>query len=417
MSKFLLLLLPLLLFGNFKFNDNYEKQVEILRKFDVDSSFLNDRFLIRLFHKYQSEDKKLFFFRAMSDAILFLPTIKKMLSDSNIPNEFLYLAIAESSLVSRSFSNKHAAGIWQFIPSTARLYGLRVDNYIDERLDMIKSTKVAIKFLSDMYKLFGKWYLAAIAYNCGKGTLRNAIAKAGTDRLEVLIDPEKKYLPKESRIYIRKILALALLEGSDSIFNSQKSYILNTGNTFSIATVYIGGGEKLENVAKDIGMDVKELERLNAHIVYGVTPPDNKKYKIYIPYFKLADFKSKYKSRRIFRGEFEYVVQKGDTLYNIGKRYNCDHESIAKINHIQNNKLYIGQKLKIPILYNPEPPKKEPVISNIPQDAHYSKIYKVKKGDTLYSIAKLFKTDIESLMEKNGLESPNIYIGDSLIVK
>ncbi len=414
-----LIFLPLLLSANFKFNDDYEKQVRILRKFNVDSTFLNDKFLMNLFHEYKSETKRLLFFRAMSDAILFLPTIKKMLSDSNVPNEFLYLAIAESRLISRAFSNKSAAGIWQFIPSTAKLYGLRVDRYIDERLDMIKSTKVAIKFLSDMYRKFGKWYLAAIAYNCGEGTLGNAIKKAKSDDLKILADPKRKYLPKESRIYIRKILALALLEGSDEMFNSKQSYIFNTGNNFSLATVKIGGGESLENIAKDIDMDIKDLKILNAHLVYGVTPPDNNRYEIYIPYFKLPVFKANYKRRKIFQGEFEYIVQKGDSLYQIGTKYNCDYESIKKVNGLKNNKLYIGQKLRIPILYNNNQNKRkdEPVLSNIPKDADYKKVYRVQRGDTLYSIAKLFKTNIEHLMKTNGLETPNIYIGDNIIVK
>lgn len=418
----LLISLPLLLSANFKFNDDYEKQVTILRKFDVDSRFLNDKFLVELLHEYKSETKKLLFFRAMSDAILFLPTIKKMLSDSKVPNEFLYLAMAESRFISRAVSNKQAAGIWQFIPSTAKLYGLRVDSYIDDRLDMIRSTEVAIKFLSDMYQKFEKWYLAAIAYNCGEGTLRNAIEKANTDDLKTLIDPDKKYLPKESRIYIRKILAFALLEGSEEMFDSKQSYIFNTGNNSSLAIVKVGGGERLEDIANDINMEVEELKRLNSQLIYGVTPPDGGKYSIYIPYFKLPNFKANYKRKTTYGGEFEYTVQRGDSLYQLGEKYRCDYENIKRANNLTNNRLYIGQKLRIPILYNNrqntiKQSSGEVILSNIPSGANHNGFYEVKKGDTLYSIARLFRTNIESLMEKNGLKSTNIYIGENLIVK
>jgi len=417
----LLIFVPLVLNANFKFNDDYEKQVRILRKFDVDSKFLNDKFLIELLHEYQNKTKKRLFFRAMSDAILFLPTIKKMLSDSKVPNEFLYLAMAESRLISHAVSNKQAAGIWQFIPSTAKLYGLRVDNYIDERLDMIKSTKVAINFLNDMYKRFGKWYLAAIAYNCGEGTLQNAIKKAGTDELETLIDPTKKYLPKESRIYIRKILALALLEGSDEVFDAKESYIFNTGHNSSLAVVKIGGGERLEDIANDINMEVKELKRLNAQLIYGITPPDNHQYSIYIPYFKLPLFKEHYHRKRIYEGEFEYTVQRGDSLYKLGKKYHCNYKNIKRFNKLTSNRLYVGQKLRIPILYNNRRDiikyqEEEAILSNIPK-RDKQKFYQVKQGDTLYSIARFFRTNIESLMDKNGLTTPNIYIGENLIVK
>ncbi len=417
----------MILSANFKFNDNYEKQITILRKFDVDSSFLHDKYLIDMLHEYKSATKKLLFFRAMSDAILFLPTIKKMLSDSKVPNEFLYLAMAESRLISKAVSNKQAAGIWQFIPSTAELYGLRVDSYIDDRLDMIKATEVAIKFLGDMYQRFEKWYLAAIAYNCGEGTLMNAIKKAGTDNLATLIDPEKRYLPKESRIYIRKILALAILEGSDDIFDSEYSHLFNTGNNSSLAVVEISGGERLLDIANDIEMSEDELKRLNAHIIHGVTPPDGRKYSIYIPYFKLPDFRANYRSRSIYEGEFEYIVQRGDSLYQIGEKYRCDYENIKRVNDLSSNHLYVGQRLKIPILYNSKQhqiqkkrKRSEAVLTNVSvgvQQDSRRKRYLVKEGDTLYSIAREFRVDIESLMRQNNLKSSNIYIGESLIVK
>jgi membrane-bound lytic murein transglycosylase D len=414
----LVLILPLILKANFNFNDNYEKQATILRKFDVDSTFLNDKFLLEMLHEYKTETKKLLFFRAMSESVLFLPTIKKMLSDSKIPNEFLYLAMAESRLISGAVSTKQAAGIWQFMPSTAQLYGLRVDRFIDERLDMIKSTKVAIKFLSDMYQRFEKWYLAAIAYNCGEGTLSKAIKKAGTDDLSVLIDPEKKYLPKESRIYIRKILALALLEGSDEVFISKESYIFNIGGNSSLATIKIGGGERLEDIAKTVDMSLEEIAILNSHIIFQITPFDENEYSIYIPYFKLAQFRANYKKKRILKGEIEYIVKKGDSLYKIGSLYNCNYENIKIANGIDGDHLYVGQKLKIPILYdNGKFEKEEPVLSSYVEKSSEELQYQVKKGDTLYSIAREFRVDITSLMEMNNLKSANIYIGEHLIVK
>jgi membrane-bound lytic murein transglycosylase D len=348
MKKYLALLFAIPLFATtFDFSENIERQINTLRKFDVDGTFMNNIHFQEKLEEYKSENHKIYFFQAISSAIISLPTIKKLLAESKVPNEFIYLAMAESQFESNVFSNKEAAGMWQFIPSTAALYGLKVNKYIDERLDMIKSTKVAIKFLSDMHKRFGKWYLAAIAYNCGEGTLQKAIRRAGTDNLEVLIDPEKKYLPQESRIYIRKILALAILESNDYFFNSKYSYIFNVGNVMSLIPVEVDGGEKLVDIAESINMNYNELQSLNSHIINGVTPPFEKKYQIYIPHYKLSLFKRNYNSKT-----FLYVVKRGDTLYKIGKRYGCDYRDIKSRNNLRSNNLQVGQKLVIPLLYN-----------------------------------------------------------------
>jgi len=408
-----ILLSVTLLFANFNFNDNYEKQLMILKKFDVGGSFLNNQFLKEMILKYRSENRQLLFFKAMSNAVLFLPTIKGIISKSKIPKEFLYLAMAESELISVARSKKQAAGIWQFMPTTAKIYGLQVNDFIDERLDMIRSTEVAVEFLENMYKKFGKWYLAALAYNCGEGTLTKAIAKAGTDDLEVLIRPNKKYLPKESRIYIRKILALALMEGSDDIFASKYAYIFNVGNNSSLARVKIGGGESLKEIAKMINMDFKELKSLNSHILFGVTPITNKhkKYNLYIPNFKLPIFKKNYRIIKHQLNFFEYIVKKGDTLYQIGVKYGCNYKDLKEFNGLNSNLLFAGQKLLIPITLKKKKP--EPVLTNINTGIKYV----VKKGDTLFSIARNFNIDVKILMELNNLQSSKIYIGESLIVK
>jgi membrane-bound lytic murein transglycosylase D len=409
-----ILLSVTLLFANFNFNDNYEKQLMILKKFDVGGSFLNNQFLKEMILKYRSENRQLLFFKAMSNAVLFLPTIKGIISKSKIPKEFLYLAMAESELISVARSKKQAAGIWQFMPTTAKIYGLQVNDFIDERLDMIRSTEVAVEFLENMYKKFGKWYLAALAYNCGEGTLTKAIAKAGTDDLEVLIRPNKKYLPKESRIYIRKILALALMEGSDDIFASKYAYIFNVGNNSSLARVKIGGGESLEEIAKMINMDYQELKGLNSHILFGITPITNskKKYNLYIPNFKLPIFKKNYRVIKHKISFFEYIVQQGDSLYQIGLKYGCNYKKLKELNKLSSDTLFTGQKLLIPITLKKKK-KAEPVLTNINTGIKYV----VKKGDTLFSIARNFNIDVKILMELNNLQSSKIYIGESLIVK
>jgi len=407
MSRVILFLFPVLLFGNLTFHDDYSEQVNIVKKLDIEPSFLNDRVLLRKLSEYRQIDRQISFLKTIKEAKVFLPTIKKMLSDSDIPKEFLYLAMAESDFSSRAVSSKSAAGIWQFIPSTASLYGLKIDEYVDERFDMIKSTKVAIQFLSHLYGKFGKWYLAAIAYNCGEGKLRRAIRKAGTDNLNTLLDPDKKYIPLESRIYIRKIVALALLQQSQEIFiDSDHSYLLNRGDTFSLARVKVIGGEKLSRVAKVIGMDYNKLKELNSHLKFDLIPPREKSYDIYIPYTKLAYFKTSYKRPKRVKREFIHKVKYGESLYKIGEKYGVNYLKLAEINRLKSHKLTVGQKILIPFRKSRKLSKKRVERS----------IYLVKKGDTLHSIAKDFRTDIGNLMRNNNLSSYLIQIGERLIV-
>ena len=270
---------------------------------------INNPALYQVLNKYKRNKHIKYVLRAMKNADVFLPSIKQILNRSSVPDEFLYLAITESSLDTESMSNKSAGGIWQFIPSTARIYGLRVDRYVDERFDIIKSTEIAIKFLSTLYNRFGKWYLAAIAYNCGEGALENAINRAGSDELEVLINQSRSRLPTESIQYINKILALALLEANDETWDSEYSYLLNSIGSRSIATIRVGGGQRLEDIADSINLSSAEMQRLNGHIMNGITPIDGAKYNLYIPYDKVQDLESAYKTRRVYRGDMEQVVQ------------------------------------------------------------------------------------------------------------
>jgi membrane-bound lytic murein transglycosylase D len=410
MNKFMFLLFPILLFGNLSFDNSVDKQIEILRKFDVDSSFLNNKHFQNKLKEYRTDIRKVYFFKALSKAVLSLPTIKKILSESHIPNEFLYLAMAESQLKTKVYSNKKAAGMWQFIPETARLYDLRIDHFIDERLDIVKSTNVAIQFLTDMHRQFGKWYLAAIAYNCGEGALRRAIAKAGTDDLEVLINPDNHLLPRESRNYIRKILSFAILEQSEDLFSSEYTYLLNIGSTSSLATVEVGGGETLSRVASLIRMEEDELINLNTHILKRITPLDDRKYSIHIPRHKLPIFRKMY--HEVTENGLVYVVKSGDSLYEIGHRFGIPYREIQKRNALLNSNLFVGQKLIIPIMYNSESEKESKVVGFAKQSE-----YNVQRGDTLYSIAREFRIDVESLMERNNLHSPTIQIGEKLILE
>ncbi|MCD6191299.1 MAG: transglycosylase SLT domain-containing protein [Sulfurimonas sp.] len=404
MFKYLLtIFFPMLLLANLTYVSNYNKELALLGSFDIEPSFMYDPVMNNMRLKNNTTIKNRLFFKAMKDAYLFIPAIKNILTKYEIPQEFLYLAMAESNFSTRAYSKKRASGLWQFMPRTGKHYKLQIDEYVDERRDLIKSTEAAAKYLSALHKRFGKWYLAAIAYNCGGGKLNSAIKKAGTDDLKVLLNAKKKYIPRESRFYIRKIVALALI-GTDEQFllSSEYGYLLNRANAYPIATVKLSGGESLKRVASLIDIPLKDLQKLNRHLKYDFVPPYSKGYDIYIPYIKLSEFKQKYYSEPIKNIYRVHVVTSGDNLSYIGKKYGVSYKVIKDFNKLKSNRLKLKQKLIIPIIG-----KNTKKINS----RHY---YMVKRGDSLESISKVFKVSIQNIKLQNHLNGSLIKIGDRL---
>jgi len=404
--RFLLLTLLIFVFPSFAvltFKSNHAKELKLLRSFDINPSFLSDAQLNRITEQKRARYKNKYFFKTMNDAYIFIPLVKKIISDADVPSEILYLAMAESNFSTRAYSKKKASGMWQFMPYTGRIYGLKIDDYVDERRDLVKSTEAAVRYLSYLHKKFGKWYLAALAYNCGEGRLRKAIRRAGTDDLEVLLDSKQKYIPRESRRYIRKIIALALI-GYDEAYmiENECDYLLNRGNAYSLSTVQVPAGESLNHVAKLISMPVNDLKKLNRHLKYDFVPPYGDEYAIYIPYVKLSEFRTKYKPAALQTMYLVHTVTSGDNLSYLGKKYGIPYGRIKDFNHLRKDSLSLKQKLIIPVSKTYKPKKMK---------------YTVKSGDSLDSISKLFKLSIADLKKINRLRSDMIRIGDTLSVR
>lgn len=406
MYKYIIIfVLPLLLSANLTYESNYNKEVALLNAFDIESSFLYDPIMNDMRAKNSSFSQNKHFFETMNKAYIFIPSIKNTLSQNNIPKEFLYLAMAESNFKTRAYSSKRAAGLWQFMPKTGRSFNLKIDNYVDERRDLIKSTKAAAKYLTALHKRFGKWYLAAIAYNCGGHRLAKAIKKAGCDDLRVLLDPKKKYIPRESRYYIRKIVALALIGNDEKyLLSSEYEHLLNRADAYSISTVKVPPGESLKRVSQLINIPLKELKELNRHLKYDFVPPYSKNYDIYIPYVKLSDFKQKYHKTSMKNIYKLHLVRSGDNLSKIGKKYGVSYKVIKDFNKLRNSRLSLRQKLIIPI-------SRTRKFRSTKAKTHY---YRVKRGDSLASISKVHHVSIQNLRFKNHIKGSLIKIGTRL---
>lgn len=335
---------------------NHNKKANsTLNAFGVNGAFLNTLFE----RAHNIEEKWAYMLKAFSESYEFIPSLKQMMSKDGIPLEFLFLAMAESHFISHAKSSKKAIGIWQIMPKTAKELGLEISRYIDERKDPIKSTEAAIKYLKYLYDATGEWYLAAMAYNCGLNRLKRGIEEAGGDNsIETLLNDEAEFIPAETRNYIRTILAMSILFNDVDFIKSQNAdYLLNRGMTESITKVSIKGGTSLSAIAKHAKISLNELKKYNPHFTRATLPAANRSYNIYLPYDKLHNFKKHFNEKTFVRTietfdstkHITHIVQKGDTLSSIARIYKVSIDSIMELNHLDNSRININQKLLIPL--------------------------------------------------------------------
>jgi len=448
---FFLFLIPIYLFSIT--TDNISSQnLIVLNSLNIETDFIHDKDTIKLYNSYLKKRKR-YFLNVLENGYGYISLIKNEIKKANIPPNLVFVAMAESQFSSRAYSNKKAVGIWQFIPQTAKKFGLKINDYVDERKDPIKSTIAAIKYLSYLKKKTGKWYLAIMAYNCGEARIIEAITRAKLDKycqthqckhnktilgyrktirlytisrakfsalyrvykkvnklypnaltlsdlLKVQPKLKRQYLPKETRKYIRKIVAMNYLLNSQKFVQYQNHYLLNRGNVANLVKVDVPAGTSLISISHLIHVDYRYLRNLNMHLKYGFTPPNEDSY-IYIPYQKLALFKTKFKNKRVAK-KIIYRVKKGDSLLSIAKMFGIKYKVIKDFNHLTSNLLRINQKLVIPVKPNIKIPK------NI--------TYRVKKGDNLRYIAKKFHTTVAKIKKANNIKNDLIYQRQKLII-
>jgi membrane-bound lytic murein transglycosylase D len=392
-----------------------QKDLETIKQFDIEETFVKDSVFHKMIANIENNMKNKFIQR-LDKAYLFIPTMKRLLKEAGIPKSFLYLAMAESNFSIRAYSRKKAVGLWQFMPATAKKFGLKIDSYVDERRDVIKSTEVAIKYLKYLHKRFGKWYLAALAYNCGEGRLRKAIRMAKSDNLTDLLKTyrykKRQYLPRETRFYIRKILSLAIMaERPDFLINDNSGHLLNRGMTSSISQVKVKGGVHLKDIAKNMNIPLEELVDLNRHLSHQLTPAYLEEANIYIPYTRLAYFLGNQDKLNLTKTRLLiYKVRNGDSLYKVGKKFNIPYKMIKDFNKLSSNILRQNQRLIIPIVQIGK------TVLDRKKKLNKNNKYVVKRGDTLIKIARIFDVSVNSIRLKNNMSDSKIVIGDRLVI-
>lgn len=208
----------------------------------------------------------------------YLPKIIPVLEAQGLPKDLAYLAMIESGFSPRAVSSAQAVGYWQFIKPTANRYGLKVDWWLDERRDIVKSTIAAANYLNDLYKMFGSWYLAAAAYNMGEGRVKGLIQRHQTRNYWVL--SKKRDFPKETEQYIPKLIAAMLIAKAPKLYGFRD---LKPQQPMSYEFFVAPGGTDLQNLALYLGTEANTITRLNPEITKGFIPQYIGSYKIRIP--------------------------------------------------------------------------------------------------------------------------------------
>jgi len=344
-----------IVFGDF-LDEKYPSYSYVFNEFDVDESYLYDDAFITFVSQHEKKLKS-FYKRSLRRGKQVLPMMQGLLIDDGVSDLFIYLSMVESGFSSSAVSSKKAVGLWQFMPATARHYNLTVCSNYDERCDAVSATSAAIRYLNKLHRQFGKWYLAALAYNCGEGCVEKAIRRAGTDELGILTDASLKYLPPETRQYMKKILLVAMIGENVTL-----GYSLNSkdGLHNKIIQVDVAGGTSLRKIAKLLKMNEKKLLKLNTSLKNGIVPKDKSKYKITIPMGKLYAFYLRYEEP-IPMNEKEKIpkshmilhnIRLGETLESISKQYKADVNEIKWANHLKDNFLTLDDMLVIPVTQN-----------------------------------------------------------------
>jgi len=389
-------------------DNNYEKQLIALKNFDLPNTFLKDSIFISM-----QEDVEIYktkhFLRTLESGDRFVPVLQKMMQEAGVPTEFLYLAMTESSFDPYSSSPARASGIWQFIPETARRYGLVENAFVDDRRDPIKSTEAAIVYLKRLHDMFGKWYLAALAYNCGEGAVTKAIAKAGSDDINVLLDENQKYLPKESRLYIRKILMMSFISGStDFMLDNGSEYLLNRANNATFVKVSVQNGTHLKDVAESIGVSMHELKSYNPQLKHAFTSPIGGKGYLYIPQDRQVAFTQNFDQSKEPQKYAVYMSQKGDSLQSVAKRYGMSYQSLMELNNIKNSTLKPKTELVVP--YGVTPIASPSIASGA------EKMYIIKAGDTIETVSKKYDIPVAQLIKANKKKNALVKVGESIVI-
>jgi membrane-bound lytic murein transglycosylase D len=353
------------------------------------------------------------------------PMIRAKMREGGIPEDMYYLALIESGFDPNAYSRAAAVGMWQFMTSTGRDMGLRIDWWIDERRDPFKSTTAAVRFIKGLNEQFGSLYLAAAAYNGGPGRVSRGLSRyaddlegtSGDDLFFALAD--KDYFKNETREYVPQLIAAALIAKDPDRYGME----FETLPPVTHDSVRVGPATPMSAIAHAAGVSTSDILDLNPQVLRGITPPKDSMF-VRVPAGKADSFAVAFaalpKSEKL--GLWTVVTKKGESFASIAKREGLNARQIGlynpKIKLLKRGNLAPGQTVFVPSadVARAAANVPDPAVERYGSTVRGVSAHVVKSGETLSGIAKKYHTTTAALMRANGLKRPLIFPGQSLVV-
>jgi membrane-bound lytic murein transglycosylase D len=341
---------------------------------------------------------------------MYLYYIVEEIEKRKMPMEIALLPAIESAYKPYAYSRARASGLWQFIPSTGKLYGLKSTSWYDGRRDVIASTRAALDYLQKLHNDFGDWHLALAGYNAGEGRVGRAI-ESNRQRGLPTDFVHLRQLKQETRHYVPKLMAMANLVSDPQAYGIE---LPNIPNEPYFASVETDSQVDLGVIARLTGLDAKDLHYINPGYTRWTTDPSGPHH-VLVPADKkdalVAGLSSLPAAERVKWRHHE--VRKGDTLHNIARRYQVSVDAIKTTNKLT-TALRVGQSLLLPIsssaaVAQATPPAAKPVraVTRVPA-GRTTVIHKVREGETLWGIAKRYNVPMSQLTEWNSIEAGDV---------
>ncbi len=360
---------------------------------------------------FQTAEKKLFetgYRRSGRYRKMILEELKK----EALPEELSWVPMIESWFNTRAYSRAAALGLWQFIASTGNRFGLKRNLHIDERMDPIKSTRAAIKYLTELHLHFGDWTTALAAYNCGEYRVKRVIRSQRLNYLDNFWDLYRR-LPRETARFVPRFIATLL------IINNPEKYgfdLPTPDPPLEYEIVSVSKPVSLSALSKVLGLGTEDLSSLNPELRHKSTPEDE--YLLKIPVGLSGQILAAVDALpRYIPEAASYVlhyVRRGETLSEIAERYRTSVRAIARLTGLRSvNFIRPGQRLKIPARGGASQYSSPPALFKEGENL----IYVVRRGDSLYKIASAYNTSIQKIKDDNNLTTNNLDVGQKIVIQ
>ena len=369
---------------------------------------------------------------SLARGMQYLPMIQSVFRAEGIPLDLAYIPVIESGFKTNALSRASAKGPWQFMKPTAREQGLKLDWYIDERSDPEKATVAAAKYLKSLHRMFkGDWHLVLAAYNGGMGRVQRAMKRSGRDDFWTL-STSSKYLPRETREYVPLILAAIVVARNPT----QYGFDIPAAPPIAYEKVAVPRAIDLRRVAEWTGTSIDEIQALNPELRRWTTPVRYPQYEVKVPVGTADQFATRLASASPsdFVALNWYTVKRGETLTTVARKLRVSRIELAEANGLSiKSRLRPGQELIVPrapaTLLAARTQRTAPdevasraivapgAVKTVRASTSAPLTYRVKKGDTLSSIARVFDTTVDRIKSLNRLRGSQIVPGDRLMIR